>query len=193
MAETIIRKALLSDAERLLEIYDHYVKNTAITFEYETPIVEEFCNRIKEISLRYPFFVLECDGVIRGYAYASSFKERAAYDWSCETTVYIDRHYRKCGYGKMLYEALEIALKNMGILNLYACVAYTKAEDDYLNNNSAEFHKHLGFERVGYFKMCGYKFGRWYDMIWMEKIIGSHKNDQPPVIPYSKRKDKPWK
>ena len=74
----------------------------------------------------------------------------------------------------MLYEALEKELKKMGILNLYACIGYPATEDEYLTKNSAEFHEHLGFTKVGEFHKCGYKFGRWYDMIWMEKIIGSH-------------------
>ena len=73
----------------------------------------------------------------------------------------------------------------MGILNLYACIGYPKVEDEYLNKNSAQFHEHLGFHLCGTFENCGYKLNRWYDMIWMEKIIGEHKADQPPVKPYS--------
>ena len=83
--------------------------------------------------------------------------------------------------GRMLYEALEAALKEMGILNLYACIGYPDTEDEYLTRNSADFHKHLGFEKVGEFHKCGYKFDRWYSMIWMEKIIGEHKDQQPPI------------
>ena len=75
-------------------------------------------------------------------------------------------------------------LQAMGILNLYACIGYPQAEDEYLTRNSARFHEHLGFALVGTFHNCGYKFGRWYDMVWMEKIIGEHRPDQPPVQPY---------
>ena len=176
-----IRKAELSDAGRLLEIYDYYVRNTAITFEYTTPSEEEFTARMERTMMRYPYLVILKDGVIKGYAYAGPFVGRAAYDWSCETTIYIDHNARKCGMGRMLYEALEAELKGMGILNLYACIGYPDTEDEYLNGNSAGFHKHLGFEKVGEFHKCGYKFGRWYSMIWMEKIIGKHKDRQPPV------------
>ena len=86
--------------------------------------------------------------------------------------------------GRALYEALADRLQAMGILNLYACIGYPQAEDEYLTRNSARFHEHLGFALVGTFHNCGYKFGRWYDMIWMEKIIGEHRPDQPPVQPY---------
>lgn len=179
-----IRSATLSDAERILEIYDHYVKNTAISFEYETPSIEEFRERISNTLRRYPYLVVEDGGRIEGYAYAGPFKGRAAYDWSCELSIYLAPEARQCGLGRKLYAALEAALRDMGILNLYACIAYPRREDEYLTTNSADFHAHLGFEKVGEFHDCGCKFGRWYDMIWMEKIIGTHVKDQPPVISY---------
>jgi phosphinothricin acetyltransferase len=171
---TKIRNVELTDAERLLEIYDYYVKNTAITFEYETPSLDEFKARIENITKRYPYLVIERNGRIEGYAYAGVFKNRAAYDWSCETTIYIDRDARKSGMGRMLYEALEERLRAMGILNMYACIGYPEKEDEYLTKNSAEFHEHLGYTKVGEFHKCGRKFNRWYNMIWMEKFIGEH-------------------
>ena len=70
------------------------------------------------------------------------------------------------------------------MLNLYACIAYPETEDEYLTTNSADFHAHLGFTEVGHFHQCGYKFGRWYDMIWMEKIIGQHPDEAEPVRRY---------
>ena len=179
-----IRPASAADAERLLESYGPYVRNTAITFEYETPSLAEFRKRIEEISKKYPYLVLLKDSRIEGYAYAGAFKGRAAYDWACETTIYLDREAQKCGLGRMLYEALEAELGKMGILNLYACIAWPETEDEYLTANSADFHAHLGYRRVGVFRKCGYKFGRWYDMVWMEKIIGGHTAAQPPVRPY---------
>ena len=117
-----IRDATLEDAERILEIYDYYVKNTAITFEWVTPSLDEFRDRMKRIMRRYPYLVVLKDGRVEGYAYAGPFVGRAAYDWSCELTVYLDRNARKCGMGKMLYGALENALRDMGIVNLYACI-----------------------------------------------------------------------
>lgn len=177
-----VGNAELKDAERLLEIYDYYVKNTAITFEYTTPTLEEFRGRMEKTMQKYPYLVAEKDGQIAGYAYAGAFVGRAAYDWSCETSIYLDKNARRCGIGKTLYAALEKELKEMGILNMYACIGYPAEEDEYLTKNSADFHSHIGFTQVGEFHKCGYKFGRWYNMIWMEKIIGEHKKDQAPVI-----------
>ena len=118
----MIRNATIEDAERLLEIYAYYVKDTAITFEYDVPSLEEFRNRIAGTLKKYPYLVLEDDGIIQGYAYAGAFVGRAAYDRSCEMTIYLDHSSKGRGYGRALYEALEQALKDMGILNLYACI-----------------------------------------------------------------------
>lgn len=184
MSEIKIRNAHIDDTERLLEIYSYYVLNTVITFEYDVPTISEFQNRMRRIMEKYPYIIIEKDGIIQGYSYAGAFVGRAAYDWSCETTIYLDRNARKLGLGRKLYEALETELKKMGILNLYACIAYPETEDKYLNRNSAQFHEHLGFVKVGEFHKCGYKFGRWYDMIWMEKIIGEHKAHQSKIRYY---------
>ena len=170
----MIRSAKPEDAERLLEIYSYYVENTAISFEYVTPTVEEFRERIVTITKKYPYIVLEEEGVIKGYAYAGVFKGRAAYDHCCEVTIYLDRESTGSGYGRALYEALENALKEIGIKNLYACIADPDPEDEYLSKNSEHFHSHMGYTTVGEFHKCGYKFGRWYNMIWMEKMIGEH-------------------
>lgn len=183
-----IRNATIADAERILEIYDYYVKNTAITFEYDTPTLDEFKHRMENTMQRYPYLVILKDGHIQGYAYAGAFVERAAYDWSCEMTVYLDHNAQKCGMGRAIYEALENALHDMGILNLYACIGYPECDDEYLTTNSADFHSHLGFVKVGEFHKCGYKFGRWYSMIWMEKMIGKHQNAQMQITHYAKLK-----
>lgn len=178
-----VRNAMIEDAERTLEIYSYYVQNTAISFEYETPALDEWKARMARTMSRYPYLVIEEDGVIQGYSYAGAFVGRAAYDWSCEMTIYLDHHVQKHGMGRMLYEAMEQALKKMGILNLYACIGYPDEDDEYLTTNSADFHAHLGYTKVGTFHKCGYKFGRWYHMIWMEKIIGEHGENQPlPVL-----------
>ena len=103
-----VRLATPQDAEELLEIYRYYVEHTAITFEYETPSITEFRQRIKQTLKRYPYLAaVDGHGKIVGYAYASSFKNRAAYDWSVETTIYVDKDVKRQGIGKKLYEALE--------------------------------------------------------------------------------------
>lgn len=175
MENIVIRSATVKDAEALLNIYAYYVKNTAITFEYDVPTLEEFQKRITNTLKKYPYLVIDKEGMILGYAYAGVFKDRAAYDWSAEVTIYLKYDAVKCGLGRMLYEALETEMKKRGFLNLYACIGYSIEEDEYLTRNSAEFHAHLGYQTVGEFHKCGYKFGRWYNMIWMEKLLGEHK------------------
>lgn len=181
-----IRPVTPNDAEAVLSVYRYYVEQTAVSFEYDVPIVEEFRQRIAHTIEKYPYFVAVRDGHIIGYAYAHAFVGRAAYDWCAELTVYIDRDCRRSGAGRALYDALETALAAMGVCNLYACIGHTDTEDEHLTNNSEQFHAHMGFEQVGYFQNCGYKFGRWYDMIWMEKIIGDHRENQPAVRPYGR-------
>ena len=169
-----IRSAAPEDAKRLLEIYAYYVANTAVSFEYDVPSEAEFRSRIENTLEKYPYLVLEEDGIPRGYAYAGVFKARAAYARSCEVSVYVDHDAKRRGYGRRLYEALEERLKTQGILNMYACIAYPVAEDEYLSRDSERFHRRLGFRTVGEFRQCACKFGRWYNMIWMEKLIGEH-------------------
>ena len=184
-----VRLASLQDAPSLLEIYAWYVEHTAITFEYEVPSLEEFERRMGTTLKKYPYLVIEADGSIAGYAYAGPFVGRAAYDWACELTIYLDHNCLKHGLGRTLYSALEEALKSMGILNMYACIGWPEKEDEYLTQNSGHFHEHLGFTLAGTFRKCGYKFGRWYDMIWMEKIIGAHEEAQPPLRPFPEVQD----
>ena len=171
MSELEIREASVQDAEALLDIYRYYVDHTAISFEYETPTLEEFQRRIAQIGQDYPYLVALRDGKILGYAYGSQFHERAAYSKCAEVSIYVNKECQKSGVGRALYQELEKRLKSQGLTNLYACISYTLKEDEYLNNNSADFHAHLGYERIGHFHSCGHKFGRIYDMIWMEKLI----------------------
>lgn len=177
-----IRAATAEDAPRILAIYDGYVRRTAITFEYDTPTQEAFRGRICRTLTRYPYLVAQRGDEILGYAYAGAFYGRAAYDWCAEVTIYLAQGAQRQGLGRRLYAALEEALAGMGVLNLYACIAVPHgAEDEYLTRASERFHTQMGYALCGTFSRCGYKFGRWYDMIWMEKIIGEHGENQPPV------------
>ncbi len=182
-----IRTATEDDAEELLAIYAPYVEQTAITFEYDVPSEDEFRKRISHTLEKYPYLVAEENGKIAGYAYVSPFKERAAYDWSVETSIYVDMTQKRKGIGRLLYDRLEEILKKQGILNVNACIGYPQIDDEYLTKDSVHFHERLGYHMVGTFHQCGYKFGRWYDMVWMEKFIGEHstQRNQPDVIPFS--------
>lgn len=169
-----IRFAKPEDAKELLKIYAYYVTDTAISFETEVPSEEEFKLRIEEVLKSYPFIVACKDDEILGYAYLHSFVGRKAYELSAETTIYLNPDKKKMGIGKKLYSVLEDIAKEQNITNLYSCIGYVDKEDEYLNNNSVQFHEHIGYRMVGKFENCGHKFGRWYHMVWMEKIIGKH-------------------
>ncbi len=173
-----IKDVTIKDAKALLKIYEYYVLNTAITFEIKVPTLNEFKKRIADIIKKYPYICILENNKIVGYAYSYEFKGREAYKYSNEVSIYLDKNYLKKGYGKLLYIELEKRLKENGIKNLYACISSPIKEDAYLNNNSEEFHQHLGYKKIGLFTKCGYKFNNWYNMIWMEKIIGNHENGE---------------
>ena len=166
-----IRTATVADAEKLLAIYAPYVENTAITFEYKAPSVEEFAERIKNTLAEYPYLVAEKDGEVLGYVYASTFKPRCAYRHCVETSIYVAHEAQGQGVGRKLYETLEEELKNRGIINLNACIAWIETPNSHLTHQSPDFHSKMGYKRVAHFHRCGYKFGEWYDMIWMEKLL----------------------
>ncbi len=184
MSNINIRLASISDAPQLLDIYKPYVENTAITFEYTTPTVDEFALRIQCVLEKYPYIVAVEDKHIIGYAYASPFKQRDAYAWAVETSIYVKQNCRGKGYGRILYTELERILKMQNIINLNACIAFTDCEDKHLDNSSMSFHYHMGYTLIGKFTKCGYKSGKWYDMIWMEKFIGDHPDTPPHFIPF---------
>lgn len=164
----ILREATIEDAAALLSIYAPYVTDTPITFEYEIPSVEEFSHRISSTLTRYPYLVAEMDGVAAGYAYASAFHPRAAYGWCAETSIYLSNSLHGQGIGTLLYQKLEQILSAQHILNLNACITYP-------NPKSIAFHEKFGYTPTAHFHNCGFKLNRWYDMIWMEKMLGEHQ------------------
>lgn len=169
-----IRFVERKDVRPIMEIYRYYIDNTDITFEYTLPTEEEFTQRILGVIEKYPYLVAEEDGVVLGYAYASDFKSRRAYDWSVETSIYVNKDGKRGGIGKALYEELEKRLKAQNIVNLYACITYP-------NETSEAFHRKFGYRTVARFEKCGFKFDRWLDMIWMEKHLSSHEENPKPV------------
>lgn len=186
MSKISIRPATPDDASSLLALYAPYVEQTAITFEYEVPSLKEFRHRIAHTLTRYPYLLAESDGDILGYAYTSPFVGRAAYDWCAETSIYINMTNRHQGIGRALYEALERISRAQNIQNLCACIGVPDGPDDEtLTHNSIDFHAHMGYRLVGTFERCGYKFGRWYNMAWMEKHIGEHPAHAEAIIPFS--------
>lgn len=179
-----IRVAAPGDAAGLLAIYAPYVAETAITFEYEVPSLGDFRERISRTLERFPYLVAERGGELLGYAYMGVFKDRSAYDWAAETTIYLKRGTFGAGLGRALYTALEKVSAEQNIQNLEACIAYADPEDAHLTNASVKFHECLGYRLAGRFKKCGFKFGTWYDMVWMEKLLGEHSGNAPAVVPF---------
>lgn len=171
MSDFVIREANTEDSERLVEIYSYYVLNTAVSFEYEVPGVEEFRERIRKTKEKYPYLVCLKDNKIIGYVYAGAYSTREAYNWTVTTSIYIDKDYRRIGAGSMLYKALEEELKKQGIVNLLAGVAYIDEEDEYLSHDSCKFHLREGYQKVAHMKSVGKKFDRWYDLLWYQKNI----------------------
>jgi len=158
----MIRIATEADVPAILEIYAPYVTDTTITFEYDVPTMEEFLERFRRITTDFPWLVWEEHGEILGYAYACRPFERAAYSWCAEPSIYLKSSVRRQGIGRKLYRALEELLKLQGYRILLALITGE-------NSASLHFHEHLGYHFAGELKACGYKFGRWLSVFWMEK------------------------
>ena len=178
-----IRMATPDDAEKILAVYAPYILETGITFEYEVPTVEAFRGRIENVLKKYPYLVAERNGEIIGYSYANPLGERAAFSRAAETVLYVKKDARGGGIGSRLYGELEAMLKKQNVTNICACIAYREQEDETLTHASPKFHAACGYKKIGHFTKCGYKFGRWYDLIWMEKFIGEHRDDPPEFVP----------
>ena len=183
MKPLTLRMASPADAPALLDIYAPYVRETAVTYECAVPTVEEFSARIAKTLEAYPYLVAEQDGELVGYAYAGRFHPRKAYDWTVEASIYIRRDLRGHGVGRRLYAALESMLTRQNVQSLYAVIAYTEKEDEYLTQASVRFHTRLGYKLCGRARRCACKFDRWYDMVWMEKELGDFPETPAPFLP----------
>ncbi len=168
-----IRFATLADAPAILKIYSYYIENTTITFEYEVPTLEAFQERMKRIMQVYPYLVYEEEGIVVAYAYASPQRERAAYGWNVELSVYVDKDWRRKGIATKLYEVLLSMLEKLGYRTAYACITHPHPQ-------SEAFHHRFGFIDVAVFPHTGFKQGQWLDVIWMEKSLGEYC-ENPPV------------
>lgn len=177
-----IRPAQASDAADLLTIYAPYVRDTTVTFEFDVPSVEEFAARIEHAQKRYAYLVLEKttehEWEFRpiGYAYYGAFKSRPAYQWSAETSIYLDENERGHGAGSILLNTLEACMAAQGITNSEACITGE-------NESSVEFHRRHGYEERARFTKCANKFGRWLDVVWLEKYLGPHGENPQPIRP----------
>ena len=183
----IIRTARAEDIEPMRTIYEHYVLNSAATFNGpdEVPAPEAFAAKVTRILTRYPWLAAVRDGEVLGFAYAAPYRERAAYAWDVETTIYLHPDVRGRGIGRALYTRLEELLRAQHVRTMYACVTHTDRTDDpNLTDASPRFHEAMGFTVCGTMRACGFKFGRWYDILWFEKKLISGESAPEPFIPF---------
>ena len=163
-----IRQATAEDVPALLEIYNHYIQSTAITFEIKAPSVDEFAQRISECLKAHEYLVGVEDKQIVGYAYGNTHRSRAAYRFSVETSVYLDTNFCGRGYGKALYTQLLNNLAQLNFHNAYAGITLP-------NVASVAMHESLGFEPIGIFKEIGFKFDSWHDVGWWQRPLSPIK------------------
>lgn len=159
-----IRAATSEDIPAMLSIYQYFVEQTAVSFEYVLPTHEAFLRRFEEHVAQYPWLVWDEEGRVLGYAYAGRAFERAAYSWNAEISCYLAPEARRRGIGSQLYKRIEDILKDQGCRKVFAVV--TSA-----NEASLAFHEALGYHQTAVYHDVGYKLGKWYDVIWLEKQL----------------------
>lgn len=169
------------DAGRCAELYAPFVRDTVISLEEEPPDADELARRIERISRTHPWLVAEIDGELPGFAYASLHRERAAYRWATDVTVYVDPACHRRGIGSALYTALFDLLVRQGFY--VACAGVTLP-----NEASVGLHESLGFVPVGIYRRIGFKFGRWWDVGWWQLQLISPGAD-PPAEPGPPRRN----
>ena len=182
MSKVKIRLATPEDGEAILNIYKYYIENTAITFETEVPTVEAFGQRIENTLSRFPWLVCEVDDVVAGYAYASKHRERAAYQWSADLSIYVDAKYHRRHIAKALYKVLEETLRLQGYYTVFAGVTSP-------NPKSEAFHAAYGFDTVGVFENVGYKLEQWWGVKWFKYTLTEYQNEPTAPKAFSEVKD----
>lgn len=166
-----IRDATSADAPACAAIYAPYVLDTAISFELDPPTPAEMADRIAATARGHAWLVCEDDGRVVGYAYGGPHKTRAAYRWTCEVSVYLERTRRRTGTGRVLYDALLTRLTERGFRTAVAGIALP-------NEASVGMHRALGFDTVGTYRRIGWKHGAWHDVLWMQRDLAA---DGPPT------------
>ena len=173
-----IRLAVKDDAAAVAGIYGPFCESTAVSFEYVPPSTEEIANRIRTITAQFPWLVLDDNGVVAGYAYATRHRERAAYGWSVDTAVYVSPIHRRCGVGRALYTALCQLLRLQGCFKAYAGITLP-------NSASTGLHEAIGFTLVGVYLGVGYKHGVWHDVAWYQIALQPERLNPDPPVPVS--------
>jgi L-amino acid N-acyltransferase YncA len=173
-----IRLANEKDAEGILAIYAPYIENTSYTFETEVPSMESFAQRIDTYLVNWPWLVYEINGVIAGYAYATRYRERVAYQWCTESSVYVHNEYYRTGIARTLYTALFEILKKQGFRNVYAVINLP-------NDKSVKFHESCGFQYFATYEKVGYKLSKWKDVGWWKLSINEYSDEPGASVKFS--------
>lgn len=179
--ELSIRPATSADAAQMLALYAEIIIHTPVSFETEPPSLTQFRQRIAEYSRHAPWLACEVEGRIAGYAYGSRHRQREAYQWSVDATVYVKGDFRRKGIAVALYESLFRCLVAQGFCTVYAAITLP-------NPASVGLHESLGFRPVGVYEGVGYKLGRWHDVGWWAlRLRELPANPQPPQPPQPPR------
>jgi L-amino acid N-acyltransferase YncA len=173
-----IRPATGNDAAGILAIYAPYIENTSFTFETGVPSIPAFAERINTYLVNWPWLVYETGGVIAGYAYATRYRERVAYQWCTESSVYVHDDFRRQGIAKALYTALTGILRLQGFRNVYAVINLP-------NDKSVKFHESCGFTYFATYENVGYKLGKWKNVGWWQLSINDYTDDPPVPVKFS--------
>lgn len=172
-----VRLASPDDSAEVLRMYAHYI-STPITFECELPTEQVFAQRMADICQFYPYLVCEEEGALIAYAYAHRYKERQAYQWNAELSIYVHPNFLSKGLGKKLYTQLMALLRLQGIKTAYACVTTPNAKSEAL-------HASLGFQKVGTYHQAGYKAEAWHNVTWYEKALAPYTESPQAPVPLS--------
>ena len=178
----LIRIAAADDAKQISEIYAYYVENFPYSFEYESPSAEEFTKRITEILQFFPFLVCEENNEILGFAYAHKHRERKAYQWVCETSIYVRHGLNKKGIGTALYKELLPILKRQGFVKALAILGCP-------NEGSEIFHEKMGFDFLATLPDMGYKFDCWHDIKYYVLYLNALSDTMKAPIGYTEITD----
>jgi phosphinothricin acetyltransferase len=171
----IIRIASENDAPDIAAIYAPFCRETPVSFETEAPTVDEMRRRIAKTLNSFPWLVCEEDGQVLGYAYASRHRERAAYRWSVDVSVYVREGHRRSGLGRALYTSLLAVLRLQGFHNALAGATLP-------NPGSVALHEGMGFQPVGTYRDIGFKCDAWHDVRWWQmRLRGPEPNAAEPL------------
>lgn len=168
MSKVCFRMATIDDVKDILAIYEPYILNTPITFEFNPVPEDEFIERINRISKQFPYILCVIDDEVAGYAYCSYYLEKEGFSWDCEITVYVAESFHKRGIATALYKILIPIIKQQGYYNIYSLICVP-------NESSVYLHEKFGFREVGIYYNTAYKLAQWRDLLVMEKKLREYE------------------